>query len=113
MVDDDRSMVGTLCVILGMHGWRTSGGYDGEAAADLAEAGEVDVVLMDVIMPRMNGVDAMRAIISRRPDTRVILMTAYAPHDLIAKAEQQGVFRVLAKPVQLPNLLSLLDEAVP
>jgi DNA-binding NtrC family response regulator len=112
VVDDDRQMVTTLCDILGLHGWETSRGHDGSAATEMVVAQELDLVLMDVVMPTMNGVEALRAIKKRRPETRVILMTAYAAGALLAEAEREGVFRILAKPVQLPNLLSVLDEAV-
>jgi two-component system response regulator AtoC len=110
VVDDDRTMVATLCDILGLHGWETARGYDGEAAPELIAEEGIELVLMDVMMPHMNGVDAMRAIKAKRPQTRVILMTAYAADELLARAEREGVYRILAKPVQLPKLLSILDE---
>jgi len=111
VVDDDRAMVGTLCDILELRGWTTVRAYDGADAADLAEKHDVDVVLMDVRMPKVNGVVALRDIKTRRPGVRVVLMTAYAAQDLLAQAEAEGALRILRKPVDLTALMSLLDTA--
>lgn len=111
VVDDDRSMVATLCDILELHGWETVRGYDGAAALDLVVAHEVDVVLMDVRMPKVDGVAALREIKRRRPATRVVLMTAYAAADLLAQAEREGALMILRKPVEPDPLLRLLDAA--
>lgn len=111
VVDDDRAMVATLCDILELHGWETTRGFDGAGAADLAEAHDVDVVLMDVRMPKVDGVAALRDIKQRRPGIRVVLMTAYAAQDLLAQAEREGALRILRKPVELPELLGLLESS--
>ena len=110
VVDDDRGMVETLCDILELHGWETVRGYDGEAAVTLADEHEVDLLLMDIRMPRLNGVDAWREIRARREGAQAVLMTAYAPQDTVTQAEGQGVVRVLRKPLDLPQLVALLDD---
>ncbi|MGH7691009.1 MAG: response regulator [Gemmatimonadaceae bacterium] len=111
VVDDDRAMVATLCDILELRGWETVRAYDGAAAAELAEVHGVDVVLMDVRMPKVDGVSALREIKARRPGVRVVLMTAYAAQELLARAEAEGALRILRKPVELSELFGLLDEA--
>lgn len=111
VVDDDRAMVATLCDIMELHGWETVRAFDGADAANLVEAYDVDVVLMDVRMPKVDGVAALRDIKRRRPGVRAVLMTAYAAHDLLAQAEQEGALRILRKPVELGALLDLLDTA--
>jgi CheY-like chemotaxis protein len=73
VVDDDHATVATLCDILGLHGWETVRGHDREAAARIRGSEGMDLVLMDVIMPRMNGVEALREIRTRQPNARVIL----------------------------------------
>lgn len=111
VVDDDRVMVETLCDILQLHGWETLRAFDGEAAVALAAEERVDVILMDVMMPRVDGVAALRAIKAHRPGTRVVLMTAYAAQELLAQAERDGVLSILRKPVDLPHLVGLLEDA--
>lgn len=111
VVDDDQTMVHTLCDILEMRGWDTLRAYDGNEAVVTAAREAVDVVLMDVRMPQMNGVEALQKIRVARPATRIVLMTAYAAPDLLMQAEREGVVRVMRKPVDLPSLLTLLDSA--
>ena len=111
VVDDDRAMVATLSDILELRGWETINAFDGESAIALVQEREIDVVLMDVRMPKMDGVEALRAIKARRPGTRVVLMTAFAAHDLLLEAERAGAVTVLRKPVELPELFGVLDAA--
>jgi CheY-like chemotaxis protein len=108
VVDDDRDMVETLCDILELHGWETVRGYNGEEAIALARQHRVDCILIDLKMPRVTGVEALQAIREFQPDARAVLMTAYASQDLVARAEREGVVRVLRKPFELPVLFELL-----
>lgn len=111
VVDDDRDMVRSLCDILELHGWETVTSHDGEAAVALSAADDVDLFLMDVRMPRLNGVDAWNAIRERRPGARSILMTAYAPPEALALTPGHGVIRILRKPVAIPELIDTLEKA--
>lgn len=112
VVDDDRQMVKTFAAVLRRRGWESLTAFDGEEAVQVAREHHVDVVLMDVRMPGMNGVDALRAIRRDKPLTPVILMTAYAASDLLEQAERDGALSIMNKPVPLPRLLSLLDELI-
>ena len=62
-------------------------------------------------MPGINGVEALRAIRQAQPQTPVILMTAYAAHELLAQAEREGALMVLPKPMPWPTLTGLLDRS--
>jgi two-component system, NtrC family, response regulator HydG len=108
VVDDDRAMVKTLSDVLELKGWEVRGAYSGAAAVEATAREPFDVVLMDIKMPGMDGVDAFKAIKKARPATRVVLMTAYAARDRVLEAEREGVMRVLPKPVNIAELLSLL-----
>jgi CheY-like chemotaxis protein len=111
IIDDDRDMVQTLRDILELHGWETFTSYDGEDAVSLSETGDVNLYLMDVRMPRLNGVDAWRTIRMRQPEARSVLMTAYAPPEALALTRSEGVVRVLRKPVAVPELIEALEAA--
>jgi CheY-like chemotaxis protein len=110
VVDDDDAMVETLCDILELHGWETVRAKDGKEAIDVVEQSGVRLVLMDVRMPRMNGVDALVEIKRRAPATNVVLFTASAAQELLQRAERHGVARILKKPVDARELLSVLDD---
>lgn len=111
VVDDDALMVRTLCDILLISGWevdRAASGYEAVAASARAE---YDVILMDVRMRGMDGVQAFKAVKERRPEAKVFLMTAYAASELLAEAEREGVMRILPKPVNVPALLDMLAQS--
>lgn len=111
VVDDDRDMVRSLCDILELHGWETVQEFDGEGAVALNRESDVDLFLMDVRMPKMTGVEAWNAIHEQDPDARSILMTAYAPPEALALTPEQGVIRILRKPVAIPELIDALETA--
>lgn len=108
VVDDDRDMVSTLCDILEYHGWTTLRGYSGSEAVRLAARPDVHAVVMDIRMPGLSGVEALRAIRRERPDMPAVLMTAQASPETLDEAQRYGVRAVLRKPLQLPQLLELL-----
>jgi DNA-binding NtrC family response regulator len=110
VVDDDRMMARTLCDVLRAHGWDASAVNSGEAAVELVAAARFEVVLMDVRMEGMTGVDALREMRRLRPTQKVILMTAYTAADLLAQAEREGALRILSKPVAIPNLIEMLEH---
>jgi DNA-binding NtrC family response regulator len=112
VVDDDVFMAKTLADLLRLKGWDVETAHSGEEAVDAATARDFDVVLMDVKMPGMDGVDAFKAMKAARPDVRVVLMTAYAAQDRIQEAERQGVVSVLSKPVDVNALLCLLTATL-
>lgn len=110
LVDDEVMMVRTLTDILRMKGWHVTGVHGGEAAIDyLRTNAEVDVVLMDVRMGGMTGVDALRIIREERPGLPVMLMTAYSTAELLREAERQGAVRILSKPLAIGGLLDMLE----
>jgi DNA-binding NtrC family response regulator len=90
---------------------KTEGVHSGEEALAAVQKEEFAVVVMDVRMAGMNGVEAFKAMREVRPGPQVVLMTAYSSAQLLAEAERAGVLRVLPKPVALPGLLLLLAEA--
>jgi DNA-binding NtrC family response regulator len=110
VVDDDRNMVKTLTAVLQLHGWQTATAFSGEEAVQITATQRFAAVLMDVRMPGINGVDAFREIRKAQPLTPVILMTAYAAHELLAQAEREGALMVLPKPIPWPTLTGLLDD---
>jgi DNA-binding NtrC family response regulator len=105
-------MVRTLCDVLTYKGWAVRSAFSGEEAVNLAMTEHFDIVLMDIAMPGIDGVDALQIIRKRCPGTRVVLMTAYAAPERIMIAEQSGVMRVLSKPVNVSLLLDLLANAL-
>ncbi|HEV7596517.1 MAG TPA: response regulator [Gemmatimonadaceae bacterium] len=111
IVDDEKQMVKTLVDVVKLHGWEADGAYSGEAAVEAVRARDYAVVLMDVRMTGINGLEAFKAMKAVRPGVRVILMTAYTATEILAEAEREGALKILSKPVALSGLLELLKEA--
>jgi len=111
VVDDDDGMRDTLLDILEERGYRVGVAGDGVEALDAMRRETYDLVLMDIVMPRMNGVEALKELRMIDDHIAVIMMTAYAMQDLIEEAWREGVYDVVYKPLDVAEILRLVDEA--
>jgi len=110
IVDDEENMRRTLSDILRMEGYDTMVAATGDEAVELCSQGDFDVVLMDVRMPGINGVDAFREIRRNKEGVRVILMTAFGLDDLKRAALDEGAVAFLPKPLDLEKTIDLIAE---
>ena len=112
VVDDDAGMVETLADILAARHYRVGTAESGASAVDMVRSDRYDVVLMDIQMPGLNGVDTLKAMRALVPDLSVIMMTAFTRHELVEEARAATVLAVLAKPLDLDRVLRLIEGAV-
>ena len=111
VVDDNLDLLDTFALILKMKGYNVDTAGDGLSAVDKFKKRPFDVILMDLIMPRMNGVEAFRKIREINPGARVILMTAYYEEEQIKTALDEGAYRAVQKPVNVARLMEMIGEA--
>jgi CheY-like chemotaxis protein len=109
VVDDDRRMVKTICDILNVRGYATMAAYSGEEALDKVREESFDCVLMDLKMPGIDGVEALKLIKELRPELPVVLMSAYAAEEQVAEAKRHGASTVLTKPLDFQQILTFLS----
>lgn len=109
VVDDDQRMVRTICDILRVKGYEPEPAYCGEEAVEMVKTGAPGCVLMDVRMPGIDGVEALRMMKCLAPDLPVLLMSAYATGEQAEEAKRRGAFTILTKPVDFRLLLSFLS----
>jgi response regulator NasT len=83
---------------------------DGVEAVELARSVQPDIALLDVKMPRLDGIDAARAILDERP-IPIVILTAYGQDELVARAVEAGVFGYLVKPFREQDLLPAIQTA--
>jgi AmiR/NasT family two-component response regulator len=83
---------------------------DGEEAVSLARELAPDLAIMDVKMPRLDGIDAARQILEERP-IPIVMLTAYGQEELVARAVEAGVFGYLVKPFREQDLLPAIATA--
>ncbi len=97
--------------ILEAKGYEVKSENSGEAAIAKVKEESFDVILMDIKMPAMNGVEAFKQIKKISPKTAVIMITAYSLEDLIKEALQEGAFGVLRKPLDIDKLIEQIGLA--
>ncbi len=83
---------------------------DGEEAVELARARRPDLAVLDVKMPRLDGIEAARRILDDRP-IPIVMVTAYGEQELVARAVEAGVFGYLVKPFRETDLLPAIETA--
>ena len=112
VVDDERVIADTLAIILNQHGFDASAVYTGMGAVEQARALHPDLIISDVVMPDMNGIEAAINIRRFLPQCKILLFSGQAATaDLLENARAQGhEFEILAKPVHPQDLLAKLRE---
>lgn len=112
LVDDNEAYTDNIRDILEDEGYIIKTANSGEAACRLTRETHFDLVLMDIKMPGMNGVETFLKMKQENPDVQVILFTAYALNELIQQAEANGVLSVLKKPLDIDHLDNILKETL-
>ena len=107
VVDDNPSMAKTLADILNLKGFAVHGAYSGAEALEILRNQSVDILLTDVKMPDMNGVELYLKTRISHPNLITILMTAYAADEIIQQGLKEGIKTVLTKPLDINFMLAL------
>lgn len=110
VVDDEKNMRITLSDILIDEGYDVDTAEDGIQAVYMCENNVYDVVLMDVRMPGMTGVEAFRQIRQSQEGLRVILMSAFSLDGLKQEALEEGAIGFLSKPLEIESVIGLIEE---
>jgi CheY-like chemotaxis protein len=110
VVDDERVIADTLAIILNQQGYDAAAVYSGNDAVETARKVRPDLIISDVIMPDMNGIEAAINIRRFLPGCKILLFSGQAATaDLLESAREKGhEFEILAKPVHPQDLLAKL-----
>lgn len=111
IVDDDESIRRMLAAVLGREGFQTVTAKDGQEGLELFRSHSPDIVLMDIRMPGLSGMEAMSAMLELRAGATIILMTAYADLDTAVQAIKKGVFDFVIKPFDLAEIGLTINRA--
>ena len=98
LVDDNEDFLDSTRDILVDEGYDVITATNGEDAVSLAKSHDFNLVLMDIKMPGLNGVESFLKMKENNPDVRVILFTAYSLEELVVRAKDEGACSVLTKP---------------
>ncbi len=112
IVDDNVLLCNNLKDILVFKGYNVTCVYDGYEAIDAVKKDNFKIVLMDVKMPRMSGIDTLKSLRQIDPDVTVILITAFAEDILYKEGLKSGDFEVITKPIDVDELLGRLKRSL-
>ena len=112
IVDDEANVCRMLTTAFSLQGHETHSACDGEAGLTLFNETQPDVVLMDIRMPIMDGIEALKRMRTCQPRIPVILMTAYAEVETAVEALRSGAFDYVIKPFDLDELNLVIQRAL-
>jgi len=112
VADDEQSMREFLDIMLKKEGYKVSLASNGEEVAKLVENDLFDLVLLDIRMPKLDGISALRKIKANAPETIVIMITAYASADTAIKAMKEGAYDYITKPFKVEEIKLIIKNAL-
>jgi DNA-binding NtrC family response regulator len=111
-VDDEDELISALVERLELRGIDATGATSGDEALELLREDHFDVVVIDVKMPGIGGLDVLRTVSRRYPDVKVILMTGHGSSEDSEIGRRLGAVAYLQKPVDLEDLLATVRRAM-
>jgi two-component system, OmpR family, response regulator len=111
IVDDEEDFVETIVKRLRDRGLEVEGVTSGKAALNAVEEKDYDVIILDVKMPGMDGIETLRHIKKKRPLTEVIMLTGHGSVESGIQGLQLGAYNYVMKPVPLNDLLKQMTQA--
>lgn len=112
VVDDDADLRMTVSSALSENHYSVEQARDGEEAVNRVRAGKFDLVLLDVNMPRLSGMEALKEVKAHDPSIIVIMLTAFSNVRDAVESTKEGAYNYLEKPIKAENLVYLVDKAL-
>lgn len=111
IVDDEKSFAEVLAERLSIRDYNVQTCFSGDEALEKIRSSKVDVVILDVAMPGMNGIETLREIKRIKPLTEVVMLTGQATVDTAIEGMKLGAFDYLMKPSETKDLADKINEA--
>ncbi len=112
LIDDEQELIETVGQRLLLRDIDATAVTDGAKALELLEKEHFDVVVVDVKMPKMSGIECLRRIKSIQPELNVILLTGHGSSEDCDSGMENGAFDYLIKPVNIEDLILKMEAAV-
>lgn len=109
IVDDQTGIRRLLAEYFHSEGWKAVEAKNGQEAVNLLPESP-DVILLDMKMPVMDGLETLRYVRAASPDLPVIIMTAYGELDLVRQAESLGISAKISKPFDIESLREMVEQ---
>jgi DNA-binding NtrC family response regulator len=111
LVDDEKEFVESLSERLELRNLEADVVYDGEQALDVLKEGKHDVMVLDLRMPGIDGIEVLRQAKKRNPDVQVVVLTGHGTDKDEAMAKKLGAIAYMRKPVDIDRLVGALHNA--
>jgi len=112
IIDDDDQLRKSFQKLLSEEGYTAEGAASGEAGLEIIKEGIPDLVIVDIRLPGMNGLETFQAVHRVEPKLPVIIMTAYGTTETAIEATKMGAFDYILKPFEIPNMLVVIKQAL-
>jgi two-component system response regulator PilR (NtrC family) len=112
VVDDDRGMQDVLDIMLSRAGYQVATADDGAAALEIIRKKKFDLVITDLKMPRVDGIDLLKGVKETAPETAVILLTAFASGETALAAMREGAYDYVEKNFNVDDMLAIVRDAI-
>ena len=112
VIDDEPSVADALEIILKDCGYEVSVALNGRDGIKRANESRFDIVITDLRLPDMSGLDVLGHVIAEDPDSIVIVISAHSTPEVVAESIKLGAFDVLPKPFYPSEVLSLIDQGL-
>ena len=112
VVDDDRDFAESLANVLELGGHRITQAFTGEAAIARLTHDDIDLAFVDIVLPKLGGIDALRVIHNLRPGMKIVLMTGHNADRYAQEARMFGAVDILQKPFDPMQLLDKIESLV-
>lgn len=111
VIDDERSIRNTLKDILGFEGYAVEVAENGLIGLEFVKSTDFDIILCDIKMPEMDGIEVLEKIIELKPETTVVMISGHGNIDTAVEAIKKGAFDFIVKPLDLNRLLITIRNA--
>jgi len=111
LVDDEEQFANALAQRLEARGFAVSVVHSGQEALDSIQDDALDVIILDVLMPGMDGIDTLKRIKQDKPMLEVIMLTGHATVETAIKGMKLGAFDYLMKPTEMKELVAKIEKA--
>ena len=110
LIDDEPDFLEAMAVRMRVRGLDVKTTTSIMDALDMAERENYDVIVMDLMMPEMKGLEALKALKDQEPKSRIILLTGYATREMEAEALKLGAVDLIEKPADLDHMMSIIRK---
>ncbi|TKJ40751.1 response regulator [candidate division LCP-89 bacterium B3_LCP] len=105
VVDDEENICNYLVELFKLEGWSAEAAHDGYEGVKMASENDYDVIIMDILMPRMTGIEATREITKRKPGSKILVITGAPYRQQAQEALDSGALLFIKKPFSSAKII--------